>query len=65
MDFVDFDFIHNHQSTVDYSLPRISHVKSEDFMYLASVDRNYESRKNYGVLPVSIIHCILFLELSF
>ena len=65
LNFVDFDFIHNHQSTVDYSLPRISHVKTEDFKYLALVDRNYESRKNYGVLPVSIIHYILFLELSF
>uniref|UniRef100_A0A8R7QSY8 Ubiquitin-like protease family profile domain-containing protein n=1 Tax=Triticum urartu TaxID=4572 RepID=A0A8R7QSY8_TRIUA len=57
VDFVDFDFIHNHQSTVDYSLPRISHVKSEDFKYLASVDRNYESRKNYGVLPLRDISC--------
>ncbi|XP_020155633.1 uncharacterized protein [Aegilops tauschii subsp. strangulata] len=52
LDFVDFDFIENHQSTVDYSLPRISHVKTEDFKYLAMVDRNYESRKNYGVLPL-------------
>ncbi|XP_040243170.1 uncharacterized protein [Aegilops tauschii subsp. strangulata] len=52
LDFVDFDVIDNHQSTVDYSLPRICHVKTEDFKYLALVDRNYESRKNYGVLPL-------------
>ncbi|KAM3328979.1 hypothetical protein ACQJBY_026200 [Aegilops geniculata] len=52
LDFVDFDVIENHQSTVDYSLPRISHVKTEDFDYLELVDRNYESRKNYGVLPL-------------
>ncbi|XP_048574104.1 uncharacterized protein LOC125554664 [Triticum urartu] len=51
LDFVDFDVIENHQSTVDYSLPRITHVKTEDFKYLALADRNYESRKNYGVLP--------------
>ncbi|KAE8788943.1 hypothetical protein D1007_36944 [Hordeum vulgare] len=31
LDFVDFDFIENHQSTVDYSLPRISHIKNGDF----------------------------------
>ncbi|VAH93396.1 unnamed protein product [Triticum turgidum subsp. durum] len=54
LDFVDIDFIDNHQSTVDYSLPRISHVKTEDFKYLALVDRNYESRKKIGVLPVSL-----------
>uniref|UniRef100_A0A453EI49 Uncharacterized protein n=1 Tax=Aegilops tauschii subsp. strangulata TaxID=200361 RepID=A0A453EI49_AEGTS len=52
LDFVDFDVIENHQSNVDYSLPRISHVKTEDFKYLAMVDRNYEFRKNYGVLPL-------------
>ncbi|KAF7009737.1 hypothetical protein CFC21_024243 [Triticum aestivum] len=52
LDFVDFDFIDNHQSTVDYSLPRICHVKTEDFKYLALVDRNYESRKFFGVLPL-------------
>ncbi|VAI06579.1 unnamed protein product [Triticum turgidum subsp. durum] len=54
LDFVDFDVIDNHHSTVDYSLPRICHVKTEDFKYLALVDRNYEFRKNYGVLPVSL-----------
>uniref|UniRef100_A0A8R7PF59 Uncharacterized protein n=1 Tax=Triticum urartu TaxID=4572 RepID=A0A8R7PF59_TRIUA len=57
LDFVDFDFIHNHQSTMDYSLPRISHVKTEDFKYLALVDRNYESRKFFGVLLLRDISC--------
>ncbi|KAF6988172.1 hypothetical protein CFC21_005742 [Triticum aestivum] len=52
LDFVDFDVIDNHQSTVDYSLPRICHVKTEDFKYLALVDRNYESRNFFGVLPL-------------
>ncbi|EMS65914.1 hypothetical protein TRIUR3_16670 [Triticum urartu] len=52
LDFVDFDVIENHQSTVDYSLPRISHIKNADFQYLALVDRNYESRKAFGVLPI-------------
>lgn len=52
LDFVDFDVIENHQSTVDYSLPRISHIKNDDFQYLALVDRNYESRKAFGVLPI-------------
>nr|XP_040244211.1 uncharacterized protein LOC120963592 [Aegilops tauschii subsp. strangulata] len=36
LDFVDFDFIDNHQSTVD---------------------RNYESRKFFGVLPLRDISC--------
>ncbi|XP_037434103.1 uncharacterized protein LOC119301262 isoform X2 [Triticum dicoccoides] len=52
LDFVDFDVIENHQSTIDYSLPRISHIKNADFQYLALVDRNYESRKAFGVLPI-------------
>ncbi|KAE8791505.1 hypothetical protein D1007_33948 [Hordeum vulgare] len=31
LDFVDFDVIENNQSTVDYSVPRISHIKNDDF----------------------------------
>ena len=30
----------------------ISHIKNEDFKYLTMLDRNYESRKNFGVLPL-------------
>ncbi|VAI60089.1 unnamed protein product [Triticum turgidum subsp. durum] len=52
LDFVDFNIIDNHQSTVDYSLPWICHVKTEDFKYLALVDRNYESRNFFCVLPL-------------
>ncbi|KAI5013501.1 hypothetical protein ZWY2020_034613 [Hordeum vulgare] len=33
--FFDFDVIENHQSSVDYSPPRISHIKNDDFEYLA------------------------------
>lgn len=52
LDFIDFDANPNNQSTVDYSLPRICHIKNEDFQYLALVDRNYQSRKSFGVLPL-------------
>ncbi|KAI5014403.1 hypothetical protein ZWY2020_055793, partial [Hordeum vulgare] len=51
MDFFYFDVIENHQSTVDYSLPRITHIKNDDFQFLALVDMNYESKKAFGVLP--------------
>ncbi|KAI4989670.1 hypothetical protein ZWY2020_038033 [Hordeum vulgare] len=40
------------RSNVDYSLPRITHIKNEDFQYLALVDRNYESKKAFGFLPL-------------
>ncbi|KAI4984243.1 hypothetical protein ZWY2020_047941 [Hordeum vulgare] len=50
--FVDFDVIENHQSTVDYSLPRITHIKNDDFQYLALVDMNYESKKAFAVLSL-------------
>lgn len=60
LDFVDFDAIPLHQSTVDYSLPRISHIKNEDFQYLALVDRNYQSSKAFGVLPLRHISQTLY-----
>ncbi|XP_051223437.1 uncharacterized protein [Lolium perenne] len=37
---------------IDYSLPRMSFIRNEDFSYLVNSDRNITSRKSYGVLPI-------------
>lgn len=37
---------------MDYSIPRITHIKNDDFEYLALVDRNYESKKAFGILTL-------------
>jgi hypothetical protein len=60
MDFIDFN---GNPGNIDYRLPRMSYIKTEDFEYLEVVDRNNRSRKGYGVLPVSICFDISFLKL--
>jgi hypothetical protein len=51
MDFLDFGA---NVGQIDYSLPRMSHIKNDDFAFVHNSDRNMLSRKSYGVLPVRL-----------
>ena len=51
MDFIDFN---GDAGGIDYRIPRMSYIKNADFVFLENADRNRQSRKQYGVLPVSV-----------
>ncbi|KAM0879114.1 hypothetical protein ACQ4PT_034441 [Festuca glaucescens] len=49
MDFLDFGA---NVGQIDYSLPRMSHIRNDDFTLVHNLDRNLLSRKSYGFLPL-------------
>ncbi|CAM0946042.1 unnamed protein product [Alopecurus aequalis] len=51
LDFIDFA---GHAAVIDYRLPRMCFIKNADFNLLATVDRNNQSHKSFGVLPQRI-----------
>jgi hypothetical protein len=51
MDFLDFE---GNVGPHDYHLPRMSHIRNEDFLHVVKIDRNMNSEKSYGVLPVRV-----------
>ena len=60
LDFVQFD---GNPGNFDYSLPRMSFIRNEDFKYLERVDRDSTSSTEYGVLPV--FFCCLYIFAPF
>jgi hypothetical protein len=62
MDFLDFGA---NAGQIDYSLPRMLHIKNDDFSFVHNSDRNMRSRKSYGVLPVSFEKIMYFAFCKF
>jgi hypothetical protein len=60
MDFLDFGA---NAGQIDYSIPRMSHIRNENFMLVHNADRNLLSRKSYGVHPVRFILNFSFLTI--
>jgi hypothetical protein len=59
MDFLDLGA---NAGQIDYSIPRMAHIRNEHFMLVHNADRNLLSRKSYGVLPVRFILNFSFLS---
>lgn len=53
MDFLDFSRYYANHHKISYDLPRIRNVSSDDFNFVAFVDRNlkHPGRHSYGMLP--------------
>lgn len=49
LDFLNFNGYVVH---IDYSLPRMSFIRNEDFVHVLNFDRDITSAKSYGVLPM-------------
>jgi hypothetical protein len=58
--YLDFANFIGHDVNIDYRLPRMAHIKNEDFVKLELLDRKLQSRKGYGALHVSSVsHCFI------
>lgn len=49
MDFLDFGA---NAEQINYSIPRMSHIRNDNFMLVHNADCNLLSRKSFGVLPL-------------
>lgn len=67
MDFLDLHHDYADGYEINFAIPRICHVKKEDFKYIMDVDFDVSKRHHrppYGVLSVGLYHCCLFVYLS-
>jgi hypothetical protein len=65
--YLDFANFTGHDVSIDYRLPRMAHIKNEDFVKLELLDRKLKSRKGYGALHVRSVFSLflIVLEVSF